>query len=62
MTGKSSASMRLALRSVFHGLGTDIDNAMEIESAGVAELYNMHDLIEGVHAYLEKRKPDFTDF
>jgi len=61
MTGKSSASIRLALRSVFHGLGTDIVNAMEIESAGVAELYNMHDLIEGVHAYLEKRKPDFTD-
>jgi enoyl-CoA hydratase len=61
MTAKSSASMRLALRSVFSGLGTDIVNAMEIESAGVAELYNIHDLIEGVHAYLEKRKPDFTD-
>jgi len=61
MTGKSSASMRLALRSVFHGLGTDIENAMEIESSCVGELYDMHDLVEGVHAYLEKRKPDFTD-
>lgn len=62
MKGKSSASMRLALRSVFHGVGTDINNAMEIESGGVAELYDMHDLIEGVHAHLEKRKPDFIDF
>jgi enoyl-CoA hydratase len=62
MTGKSSASMRLALRSVVHGSSTNIINSMEIESAGVAELYTMHDLIEGVHAYLEKRKPDFTDF
>lgn len=62
MTGKSSASIRLALRSVFLGLGKDIETAMEIESSGVGELYDMHDLKEGVYAFLEKRKPDFTDF
>lgn len=62
MTGKSSASIRLALRSVFLGMGKDIESAMEIESSGVGELYDMHDLKEGVFAFLEKRKPDFTDF
>jgi enoyl-CoA hydratase len=62
ITGKSSASIRLALRSVFLGIGKDIISAMEIESSGVGELYDMHDLKEGVYAFLEKRKPDFTDF
>jgi enoyl-CoA hydratase len=62
ITGKSSASVRLALRSVFSGIGKDIVSAMEIESSGVGELYDMHDLKEGVYAFLEKRKPDFTDF
>ena len=62
MTGKSSASMRLILRSVYAGANKDIRTALETESSGVAELYDMHDLVEGVHAFLEKRKPDFTDF
>jgi len=62
ITGKSSASIRLALRSVVLGTGNDIITAMEIESSGVGELYDMHDLKEGVYAFLEKRKPDFTDF
>jgi len=62
MTNKSSATMRLILKSIITGACKDIEEAMEIESAGVAELYDMHDLVEGVHAFLEKRKPDFTDF
>jgi enoyl-CoA hydratase len=62
LAGRSSASMRLALRSILRGSGTDINSAMEIEFACVGELYDKHDLIEGVHAYLEKRKPDFTDW
>jgi enoyl-CoA hydratase len=62
MTGRSSASIRLALRSVFLSIGKDIETAMEIESSGVGELYEMHDLKEGVFAFLEKRKPNFTDF
>lgn len=62
MTGKSSASMRLALRSVILGETKGIEDAFEIESSGVSELYEMNDLKEGVFAYLEKRKPVFTDF
>jgi enoyl-CoA hydratase len=62
MTGKSSASMRLALRSVVGGEGKCIADALEIESSGVGELYDMHDLKEGVYAFLEERKPLFKDF
>jgi enoyl-CoA hydratase len=62
LAGRSSASMRLALKSILRGSGTDINTAMGIESSCVGELYDMHDLIEGVHAFLEKRKPDFTDW
>jgi enoyl-CoA hydratase len=61
LAGRSSGSMRLALNSIRLGSGTDINTAMGIESSCVGELYGMHDLIEGVHAFLEKRKPDFTD-
>jgi enoyl-CoA hydratase len=61
ITGKSSLSIKHALRSVISGSYTDIGTAMEIESSCVGEMYNGHDLIEGVTAYLEKRKPDFLD-
>lgn len=61
LAGWSSASMRQALKSIFKGSRTDINSAMEIEASCVGELFEMHDLREGVHAFLEKRKPDFTD-
>jgi enoyl-CoA hydratase len=58
---KSSFTMKLALKSITGCSGSDIDDAMEIESSYVGELYNGHDLKEGVFAFLEKRKPDFLD-
>lgn len=61
LADRSSASMKQALKSILLGSRSDINTAMEIESSCVGELYEMHDLIEGVHAFLEKRKPDFTD-
>jgi enoyl-CoA hydratase len=61
ITGKSSLSIKYALRSVISGSSTDIEKAMEIESSCVGEMYKGHDLIEGVNAYIEKRKPDFLD-
>jgi enoyl-CoA hydratase len=62
LTTKSSSTMGQVLKSMITGAETDIVNAMKIETSCVGELYDMHDLVEGVHAYLEKRKPDFTDF
>ena len=60
-TGKSAASMKQVLRSITLGYNSNISTAMEIESACVEELYDSHDLKEGIFAYLEKRKPDFKD-
>ncbi len=58
---KSSLTMRLALKSITEGSNSNIEKAMEIESSSVSELYNGHDLREGVFAFIEKRKPDFWD-
>ena len=61
LTARSSSTMGQMFKSMNKGAETDIVNAMKIESSCVGELYDMHDLVEGVHAYLEKRKPDFLD-
>lgn len=53
--------MKQVLRSITLGYHSDISTAMEIESSCVEELYESHDLREGIFAYLEKRKPDFRD-
>lgn len=60
-TGKSSASMKQVLYSITQGYYSDFSSAMDTESACVEELYNSHDLKEGIFAYLEKRKPEFRD-
>lgn len=61
MTHKSSSSMSYVLKSIIRSSATDAGKAMEIENTCLRELFQKHDLIEGVHAFLEKRKPDFTD-
>lgn len=62
LTEKSAMTMRLALKSLIEGFGLTIEQAMDLEAKCVEELYDSHDLREGVFAYLEKRKPDFRDF
>lgn len=62
MTKASSATMRFALKSVLKARFTSLTETMNFESKSVGKLYDMHDLKEGVHASLEKRKPNFTDF
>jgi enoyl-CoA hydratase len=62
MTLNSSAAMRLTLKAIMRSRELAPTETMELESQSVGELYNMHDLKEGVWAWLAKRKPDFTDF
>ena len=58
---KSSISMCLALRSISRGFDSPCKRAMQVESDCVEELYESHDLKEGVFAFLDKRRPDFND-
>lgn len=58
---KSSVSMRMALHSITQGSENPCHRAMEIESDCIQELYESHDLKEGVFAFLEKRRPVFLD-
>jgi len=61
MTNFSSASMRMAINAVLSARFAGMKETMDTESSFIGKLYDMHDLKEGVYAYLEKRKPNFID-
>jgi len=61
MTNLSSASMRMAIDAVLSARFAGIKEIMDTEASYIGTLYDMHDLKEGVYAYLEKRKPNFID-
>ncbi|MCX6225278.1 MAG: enoyl-CoA hydratase-related protein [Bacteroidia bacterium] len=61
MANRSSSSMSYALKSIIRNSAMDAEKAMEIENTCLKELFQKHDLIEGVNAFLEKRRPHFTD-
>ncbi len=61
MTNFSSASMRMAINAVLSARFAGMKETMDTESSNIGKLYDMHDLKEGVYAYLEKRKPNFID-
>ena len=43
------------------GLEVDLASGLEMEARSFANLATRNDLKEGTSAYLEKRKPNFTD-
>jgi enoyl-CoA hydratase len=61
MTKASSATMRFALESVLKARYNTLTEIMNFESESVGKLCDMHDLKEGVSAWIEKRKPNFMD-
>jgi len=52
-------AVRLALQAVNQGLDTDIETGQAIESSLFGLCFATEDRIEGVKAFLEKRKPQF---
>ena len=62
---KLAALPRLALEAskmlINKGLEMDLASALELEARCFGNLATTHDLREGVVAFLEKRKPNFTD-
>ena len=62
---KLASLPRLALEAskmlINRGLEMDLASALELEARCFGNLATTHDLREGVVAFLEKRKPNFTD-
>lgn len=58
---KGMKSIALAIEAVNRGLETTMDEGQKIEAELFGKVCETHDMKEGVSAFLEKRKPEFTD-
>lgn len=57
---KSPLAVAACLGSVTRGLNVPIDEALGIEASYFARMVPTHDIREGITAWLERRKPEFT--
>lgn len=55
----ATRAVGLAKRALQRGLETTLDEGLAIESAAFAEVLGTADVVEGVGAFIEKRKPTF---
>lgn len=60
VTKNGPIAVRMALESIYRGLDTASAEAQAFESALFGILASTSDMKEGMSAFLEKRKPDFT--
>ena len=56
---KSSQSIEATLISVNEGMATTFEDGLNIEAEQWAQLFETEDMVEGVNAFMEKRKPVF---
>lgn len=56
---KSRTSIELIKRAIHNGMRLTLDDGLNLESELFGLVWSGPDRIEGVNAYLEKRKPDF---
>lgn len=62
LLSKSSNALRMAKISINYSLeASNMDVALSIERGVVSVLFGTEDCKEGVHAFLEKRQPNFKD-
>lgn len=52
-------ALRMAKTAMNNGIQADIRTAMEIEARCYTATFNSEDRVEGMNAFLQKRKPDF---
>ncbi len=57
----SSIALRYAKQAIDTGLDMDIANGIKVEINSVGMVFGSEDRLEGVTAFLEKRKPDFKN-
>jgi len=59
---RSASSLRLGVRALHHGFARRFMNELEaVEKLYVEELMSTHDAVEGLTAFLEKRKPSWSN-
>lgn len=58
---KSPESIKATITAVNEGMATTLEKGLEIESEQWAQLFKTENMIEGVNAFIEKRKPTFKD-
>jgi enoyl-CoA hydratase len=58
---KSQPSIAASVEAVTKGLQMTLEEGLELEANLWAELFTKEDMKEGVNAFLEKRKANFTD-
>lgn len=59
ITKNGPVALRMALESVYRALDTSTREALDFESSLFGLLASTSDMKEGMHAFLEKRKPEF---
>ncbi|MDC1436454.1 enoyl-CoA hydratase-related protein [Gammaproteobacteria bacterium] len=60
ITKRSPLAVRLAKKSVTDGFELSQDDGMQLEAQLFGEAFASEDKVEGVNAFIEKRKPNFT--
>lgn len=60
IAAKPPLAVRMAKRTVNTGINLDITSGIELEAVSWSDLFATQDQKEGMQAFLEKRKPEFT--
>ena len=56
----ATLAIAIAKRVISRGLDAALDDALAIEAEGFTEVFGTADAAEGVRAFLDKRRPEFT--
>jgi 2-(1,2-epoxy-1,2-dihydrophenyl)acetyl-CoA isomerase len=59
MASNPAGVLRLAKESIYRSISSDLETAFERETAVQMDCFRSQDFLEGVTAFLEKRKPQF---
>jgi len=61
IASKSLPILRLAKEALNYGYSMDLEKALEFEIECFGHCFNTEDHVEGISAFIEKRKPSFKD-